>query len=207
MQQSNKSSRFKNIRNTSMGALKGLFSTIHPVIGPLLIGAWDGYQSSRLEEMIQQMSNAIAKLGEEKIDLPYILGEEFYDLFHKAARVRLLSRSIKKVKLIDGLLIESFEKDRNLRFSTALKESFLLVLDQLTDEEIIFLNEFIQDKYKEKSIEEIYQMGNSEGIVVDCLIAKGILRIDSTWGQHVVESMFGKEFVAYLKIFAKEEAL
>lgn len=120
-------------------------------------------------------------------------------------RVRLQNRSVQKAKFIHGLLLESIRKDRDQNFSTALKESFLSVLDQLTDEEMVFLYDFSLGKFKGKSQDDVYRMGDKESIAMDALLAKRLIREDNTWQKHLVESMFGREFIAYLKLLAQEE--
>ena len=156
MPQTTKSLDTKHIKAAGFGTLKGLISSI-PYVGPALIGAWDGYWNSRLEDTIEQLSIKIEELGEEKVDIGYIQSEEFIDLFQKGLRVRLQSRSTQKSKFILGLLTESLKRARDPRFSTALKESFLSVLEQLTDEEMIFLFDFSQGRFREKSKDDIYK--------------------------------------------------
>lgn len=195
----------KDIKQAAIGAIKGLISSI-PLVGGPIIGAWDGFGSSRLDDTIKQLSTRIEKLGEEKIDMTFVKSEEFIDLLHKGLRIRLQHRSKQKAKFIYGMLIESISQDRDLRFSTALKESFLSILDQLSDEEMIFLHDFSHGKYTGKSQDDIYQIGDKEGIAMDGLLAKRILRIDSTWEQNIAESMIGREFITYLKLLAYEDA-
>lgn len=194
----------KHIKQIGVGGLKGLISGIS-VIGSIIAGAYDSYQNSRQEDIVQQLSQRIEKLGQDKIDIEYIKSEEFIDLIQKAIKVWLQSRSKQKAKFILGLLTESLRKDRDQHFSTALKESFLSVLDQLTDDEMLFLYDFSKGKFQGKSKDTIYQSGDVEGVAMDTLLAKGILREDSTWNKHIVESMFGREFIAYLKLLAKED--
>lgn len=195
----------KGSKQAAIGAIKGLISSI-PFVGGPIIGAWDGYASSRLDDTIKQLSIRIEKLGEEKIDMAFVKSEEFVDLFHRGLRIRLQHCSKQKAKFIYGMLIESIGQDRDLRFSTALKESFLSILDQLSDEEMIFLHDYSLGKYTGKSQDDIYQIGDKESIAMDGLLANRILRIDSTWDQNIAESMIGREFMAYLKLLAQEDA-
>lgn len=198
----------KHIKNAGIGVIKGFVSeqiSSIPYIGMALVGAWDGYWNSRLQDTVEQLSIKIDKLGEEKVDVGFLKSEEFTDLFHKGVRVRLQSRSKQKAQFIYGLLIESIRKDRDLRFTTSLKESFLFILDHLSDEEMILLHDFSEGRFKEKTQDYIYQMGDKESIAMDGLLAKRIIRIDSTWAQHIAESMLGREFIAYLKLLAQED--
>lgn len=186
------------------GAFKGLISSI-PFIGGPIIGAWEGYRDSRIDDTIKTLSSDIKKLGKEKIDMDYIESEEFIDLLNNSYRTRLQHRSKEKAKFICGLLIESVRKDRDKNFSTELKEKFLYILEKLSDEDMIFLNDFINEKYKEKSLDDIYQLGIKESIAIDSLLANNLLRQDSTWDQHVVETALGRKFIDYLKILARED--
>jgi hypothetical protein len=113
------------------------------------------------------------------------------------------SRSKKKAKFIIGLLTETLRKDRSTDFSISLKETFLFLLDQLTDEEMNLLYRFSQEEYLNKSKDQIYKMGDKcKSIALDGLIAKGILREDNTWEKKIIESMLGQEFICYIKLLA-----
>ena len=193
----------ENNEQVFIGTIKGLISSI-PFIGGAIIGALDGHLNQRLEDTIKQLSIGIEKLGEEKIDKKFIMTEEGIDLFIKCIRTRLKHRSQQKAKFIYGLLIESNTIDRDLRFSTDLKEKFLNIIDKLSDEEMIFLKDYINGKYKEKSQKDIYQMSDKEGIALDGLLAENLLRPDDTWVKHIVETKLFCEFLAYLKVIAKE---
>lgn len=106
------------------------------------------------------------------------------------------------------MLVESVQKNRNSRFHTSQKESFLNILDQLTEEEMDFLFHFSEGEYHQKSKSDIYKIGHIRlGIALDGLLSKGILREDDTWAKLLVESMLGQEFIAYLKVLATESFL
>lgn len=193
----------KHLKQAAIGGFKGLIASI-PYIGSPAMEAWDGYWNSRLQDTVDQLSAAIIRIDEEKIDKEYIESEECADLFYIAFRIRMQSRSEKKAKFILGMLLESVQKNRDIRFQTSQKESFLFILDQLTEEEMDFLFHFSQGVYNQKSKNDIYQIGdNRQGIAVDSLLSKGILREDNTWSKHLAESMLGREFIAYVKILAK----
>ncbi len=194
----------KHLKKAATGGIKGLISSI-PFIGSTITGAWDGYWASRAQDTIDQLSQAIIRIGEEKIDKEFISTEEFLDLFQKSLHSIMHSRSKKKAKFIIGLLTETLRKDRTTDFSIALKETFLFLLDQLTDEEMGFLYSFSQGEYLKKSKDEIYKIGDRcKGIALDGLIAKGILREDNTWEKKIVESMLGQEFICYIKLLAND---
>ncbi len=184
----------KHIIKGIIGGAKGLISQI-PCIGAPLVGAWEGYWHSRSEDLIKQLCSAIDKLDKEKIDLNYVPSEEFVDLFRKASKIRIESRSVQKAKFILGMLIESMQKDRDTRFSCDLKETFLFILDQLTENEMHFLYEFSQNKYSQKSKNDIYGMGDNYAIAIDGLLSKGILRERETWNKHISESMLGQVLI------------
>jgi len=187
-----------------VGVIKGLIASI-PVIGSSITAAWEGYQGSRLQEAIDYLTAAVTKLGEDKIDKQFIESEEYVDLFNLALRTRMQSRCKEKAKFILGMLIESMQKNRAERFQTSEKESFLFILDRLTEKEMAFLYRFSQSEYRGKSKNDIYQNGDDLALAVDGLLTKGLLREDDTWEKHLVESMLGREFIAYLKILSAME--
>jgi len=188
-------------KQAGIGAFKGLLSSI-PFVGSPIVGAWDSYWNSRFQETVEQLSVAVEKLGEEKLDKQYVESEEYVDLFHAALRSRLQSRSQAKAKFILGMLVESMQKDRDARFQTSDKELFLFILDRLTEKEMDFLYRFSQGEYRGKSKNDIYQSGDELGLAVDGLLTNGVIREDDTWEKHLVESMRGREFIAYLKVLA-----
>ena len=189
------------VKGVATGCLKGLLSST-PYVGTSIVGVWDECWNSRIQDAITKLSEALDKIEEQKIDQEFIRSEEFIDLFYKAIRIRVQSRSKQKAKFIQGLLIESMQKNRDARFSISLKESFLSILDQLTEEEIQFLYDFSADKYFRKSKDDIYGMGDHYAIALDGLFSRGILREKSSWDQYVRESMLGREFIEYTKILA-----
>lgn len=186
------------------GFFKGLLASI-PFVGSPIVGAWDGYWGSRLEETVKYITTAVIKLGEEKIDKQYIESEEYLDLFTLALRTRMQSRSRQKAKFILGMLLESMQKNRSERFQTSDKEAFLFLLDRLTEREMDFLYQFSQGTYSGKSKNDIYQSGDDLALAVDALLTNGILREEDTWEKHLAESMRGREFIAYLKILAETD--
>lgn len=190
-----------HLKQAAIGACKGLLSSI-PYVGSPIVGTWDSYWNSRFQETVKKLSTAVEQLGEEKIDKQYIESEEYLDLFHAALRCRLQSRSQTKAKFILGMLVESMQKDRNARFQTSDKESFLFILDRLTEKEMDFLYHFSQGEYQGKSKNDIYQSSDELGLAVDGLLTNGVIREDDTWEKHLVESMRGREFIAYLKMLA-----
>lgn len=198
-----KTDQMKHLKKAATGGFKGMISSI-PLIGSILTGAWDGYWASRAQDIIAQLSEAIICIGEEKIDRDFVCSEEFIDLFQKALRAVMQSRSKKKAKFIIGLLTESLKKDRAAEFSTSLKESFLFLLDQLTEEEMDFLYDFSNGEYSKKSKNDIYEIGDViKSIALDGLIGKAILREDGTWDQNITESALGKAFIRYIKLLAE----
>jgi hypothetical protein len=203
MREIEESNQINHFKQCLIGGVKGLLSTI-PFSGSAAIGAWEGYWNSRLEDTITSLSENIEKLGKEKIDQDYIESEEFMDIFLKGLRIRQNSRSKEKARFIVDLFTESLSKARNLHFTVTLKETFLSILDQLSDNEMIFLVQFSNGKYHQKSKNDIYKIGNDlQGIALDGLLAKGILREDDTWVKHIKESILGREFIAYLKLLAQ----
>lgn len=194
----------KHVDRALVGALKGLASI--PIIGTVIIGAWDGYWDSRMEDTVNRLSQAIKEMDESKVDKDFLASEEGLDLFRKALHIRMLSRSQLKAKFILGLLRESLHKDRDKRFNTSLKEVFLSIIGQLTDEDMIFLQEFCEGKYDQKSRTDIYEIGRDKGVALDHLLSPNLLREDDTWEKHIVKSVLGEEFLAYLQVLAKEES-
>ena len=59
-------------KQARIGAFKGLLSSI-PFVGSPIVGAWDSYWNSRFQETVEQLSVAVEKMGEEKIDKPYVV--------------------------------------------------------------------------------------------------------------------------------------
>lgn len=202
----NESGNYKHVEAAVIGASKAILSSI-PILG-VCFGALDGYCGSRLEDTVEKLTRAIAAIDESKIDKEYIASEEFLDLIYKSLRIRAFSRSQEKVKFIIGLIVDSLQKDRDLRFSTSLKEFFLSILDQLTESELIFLFDFSNGKYSQKSKSDIYKMEDPTlGIVLDRLLCLGLLTEEDTWQKHVIGSKFGNEFLDYVRILAKNDAL
>lgn len=185
------------------GALKSLFSLIPPFA--IVLGAWDGYKSARLVEFVEELSNKISRIDEDKIDAAYIESEEFYDLFQKCLRVRLQHRSKLKAKFILGLITESVSKDRNQRFNTSIKESFLTLLDEMSDVEQVFLSDFAKGEYKKKSRRDVYQGKDPyTAIALDALYTKGILKDADTWEKCIEISALGREFIEYITILGNQ---
>jgi len=106
------------------------------------------------------------------------------------------------------MLVESVQKDRDARFSCDLKETFLFILNQLTEDEMNFLYDFSRGEYLQKSKNDIYGIGDSYAIAIDGLLSKGILRekasASGSWNKYISESMLGREFIEYLKKLASQ---
>jgi len=104
------------------------------------------------------------------------------------------------------MITESIQENRNLRFDTSIKMSFISLLDQLSEEELIFLSKFSKGEYQQKSKNDIYQGGdNKMAIALDCLLAKGLLREgESTRNYCLCVTMLGREFIAYVEMLAEQ---
>lgn len=138
--------------------------------------------------------------------MEYLKSEEFYDLFQKGFRIFLQHRSKMKAKFILNLISESTSKDRDIRFNTDLKEIFLTLIDQMSDDEQIFLSNFSKGKFQGKSRMDILQEKNvSQNIAMNGLFAKRILEDDDTWQNHFGISALGQEFMEYIKILANQD--
>lgn len=116
------------ITTVTNGSLKGLISSI-PVVGDMLLSGMDAYWNLRSEVFIKKLSDAIKNLSETKIDKAFIQSEEFFDLFHKAWRSYVQTRSREKARIILGLVEETVRVDRAAAFSVSRKELFLWILD------------------------------------------------------------------------------
>lgn len=195
-----KLTNYIHVMEAIKGGLKALLSEL-PYIGPV-IGAWEGYHKSRLDDFIAGLSEQFDKLDDKKVDKDYIKSEEFCDLIYKALRIICLHRSKIKARFIIGLVLGSMTNDRDKEVSISLKEQFLLVLDQLSDEEMELLYDFSEGKYTRLTKEQFYE--NAKGVEIDGLIAKSILAVDGTWDQCIIETAFGKKFISYIRILAKE---
>lgn len=196
----------KNVQNRLVGSAEGVFKSLFSLI-PLfsvILGAWDGYQNARSAEFVQELSERIALIEQGKIDDTYIQSEEFYDLIQKSFQIRLQHRSKLKAKFIVNLIIESMHKERDPRFDTDMKETFLSLLDGMSDLEQIFLSEFAKGKYKDKSRNDVYQNSDdSRAIALDALYTKGILKDADTWEKAIEVSMLGREFIEYITILSR----
>ncbi len=187
------------------GSIKGLLSEL-PYIGPPVIGAWDGFHASRLDEFVNELSEQLKNLADKKVDQDYIHSEEFYDLFYQALRMISLHRSKIKARFILGLVLDSITNDRDREISTSLKEQFLSILNQLSDEEMALLYDFSAGKYtRTTDKEQFYE--KAKGVEIDGLIAKSILAVDATWDQCIILTAFGKKFVDYMCVLAKKGIL
>jgi len=196
----------KSTQNSLVGLTEGAFKSLFSLIPPfsIVLGAWDGYQSARFKEFVEQLSEKIALLEQDKIDFPYIESEEFYDLIQKCFKIRLQHRSKLKAKFILNLITESLHKERDLRFDTSIKESFLSLLDEMSDLELIFLSDFAKGEYEGKSRSDVYQSKNgSQAIALDALYAKEILKDADTWEKAIEISMLGREFIDYVTLLSK----
>ena len=60
-----------------------------------------------------------------------------------------------------------------------------------------FLYRFLQGEYRGKSKNDIYQTGDELGLAVDGLLTNGVIHEGDTWDKHLVESVGGREFIAY----------
>lgn len=196
----------KHVDKALVGALQGFGVSLIPIIGPHIAALWNGYCNSRMEDTVNRLSQAIKEMDESKVDKDFLASEEGLDLFRKALHIRMLSRSQQKAKFILGLLRESLHKDRDKRFTTSLKEVFLSIIEQLTDEDMLFLQEFCEGKYDQKTRTNIYEIGRDKGVALDHLLSEILLREDDTWEKHIVKSVLGEEFLAYLQVLAKEES-
>ncbi len=195
----------KLVKGTVLGMVQGLLSQV-PYFGPAVTGAWQGYSDARDQDLMNQFKNRIEALESTNVDTDYIASEEYYDLFLRCVRIHRLHRSQEKARVILNVLLESLKTDRDERFNISLKEIFLDRLDLMTDQEMEFLRAYNRGEYTAKSKNDIYQGGNDQAAVaLDALIAKGILREEDTWEKKVVDSMLGREFIAYLKHISQDE--
>lgn len=190
------------LKGTAEGAFKSLFSLIPPF--SLALGAWDGYQNARAIELMEELLEKIARIDDKKIDAAYIESEEFYDLIQKSFKIRMQHRSKLKAKFVINLITESVCKDRDSRFNTSIKETFLVLLDGMSDIELIFLSDFAKGEYFEKSRRDVYQGDNDKSIALDVLYTKGILKDADTWVKHIDVTKLGQEFIEYIKILSKQ---
>lgn len=188
----------------AIGAIKQAIGSV-PVIGGMILGMLDGIEKIRADEMMKAFSARIESLEKSKIDVAMIKSEEFLDLFCQAIRVRTRHRSQQKAKFIVGLLTDSIKVERLARFGIEIKETFLMLLDQLSDGELQFLCDFAKGDYEGKSKVNIYQSADKpQAIALDLLLSKGILTEDWTWEKNIKASELGQEFIAYLKHLANE---
>lgn len=187
------------IKPTALGGIKGLISEL-PYIGGVVTGMWDSYHETRLQNFINELHEKLKNVDEKKIDRDYIQSEEFCDLFRRALQSRVLHRSKMKARFILGHVVESIRNDRDKEISTSLKESFLNILDQLTDEEMKLLYDFFQGKYNNFTKEKFYE--KAKGLEIDGIMAAGILT--SGFDQRIKASALGEKFINYMRIVAKE---
>lgn len=180
-----------------IGIIKSLLAPI-PIVGPC-ISVIDEYNNARLEELVEQLTLRIGIIEENKIDKTYVESEEFYDLLRRAIQIRLQSRSKIKAEFIYKMITESITIDRDQQFTTALKETFLVFIEKLSEEAIIFLYEFSNGKYEKQSIPDIYQIGETQGISMDELFSNNLIRNDSSWNQNLAMTKLGNKFVKYLQ--------
>ncbi len=193
----------RSLKSVAIGCFKTVLLLKYPFLA-IPLAAWEGYQSNRTSEFIKELDEKIAEIEFRKIDEEYIKSEEFFDLIQRGLKIRMQHRSKEKAKFIVNLLSESMSIDRDRRFSTDIKEAFLLMIDGMSNEELVFLRDFAQDKYKGKSRDNIYQEGDGQSIAMDALYAKGILRDEDTWEKHLTVSMLGREFIEYVKILGRQ---
>ncbi|MCE5315976.1 MAG: hypothetical protein LLG04_01255 [Parachlamydia sp.] len=184
------------------GALMGQISSI-PILGGAVTGALDRTQQIRADEFLQSLYDKIACIGNEKVDKNFLRTEECADLFLHAIRVRMRHRSQQKAKFIVGLMTESVLIERDPRFTVNLKESFLNLIDQLTDDDLYFLKEFREGKYMKMNKDDVYSKLDQKAVSLDHLMALGIISEESTWQKHITLTMRGREFYDYLEIIAR----
>lgn len=187
------------------GAFKGLVSLLPPVFG-IALGAWDGYSNARWVEFIEELTYKVSRIEEKKIDFEYIKSEEFYDLFQKSCKVRLQHRSKLKAKFILDMITESISKDCDLRFNTNLKERFLVLIDDMSDVELLVFSDFAKHEYAQKSRADVYnEKDKPTTIALDELYAKEMLKDADTWDKHIELSALGKEFFEYISILSNQD--
>jgi hypothetical protein len=81
-----------------------------------------------------------------------------------------------------SLIKESISIERDVKFSSELKKRFLSILEGMTNEELIVVGEFAQEKYKGKSRDEIFQkISESKQLAIEGLYAHRILIDEDTW--------------------------
>lgn len=198
----NKSTQNK-LEGATQGAFKSLFSLIPPF--SIALGAWEGYQDARLTELINELTDRVSRIENDNIDFEYIESEECYDLIQKGLKIRLQHRSKLKAKFICNMIVESVSKNRDPRFSTSLKESFLALLDEMSDLEQEFLRDFNKGEYEQKSRNDVYKEKDaSAAIALDGLYRLEILRDADTWQKWIEVSALGREFIEYIKILSHQ---
>ncbi len=176
-----------------------------PIVGGIVLGMLDEVEKLRAQQMMDELSEEIQILGRDKINLSFIESEEFLDLFCRVLRARTRHRSKVKAKLFIKLLSESMQNKRDARFGVEIKETFVSLIDQMSDDEIFFLSDFAKGIYDGKTKDSVYQLGDkSKSIALDALLGKRILSNDESWDQDIRASMLGKELIAYIQILAHE---
>ena len=196
----------KNTQNRLEGLAEGAFKTLFSSIPfvNIVLGAWEGYQDARFAEFMEGLSERLALIEQNIFDVKYIESEEFYDLIQKCFQIRLQHRSKWKAKFLVNLIIESVHKERDLNFDTGIKETFLSLLDGMSDLEQIFLSDFAKGMYKNMSRSDVYQ--NQDGfkaIALDALYTNGVLKDADTWDKEIEVSMLGREFIKYITILSR----
>lgn len=187
------------LKDLIVGGVKSSLSLFPPF--SVAIGAWEGYQDGRKEHFINELSKRISKIEDEKIDRNFVKSEEFYDLFYKCCRLRLQHRSLKKAEFIVNLIGESISVGRDDRFNVSLKESFLDLIDLMSDIELTFLGKFERGDFPEKTRNDFYkETDKSQAIALDGLYKHGIIKDKDTWDKPIEASVLGREFLEYVKV-------
>lgn len=150
------------------------------------------------------MVDKVKRIDSQKLDKEYIQSEEFVDLLSQAMRARIRHRSQEKAKVLLQLINNCICIDRSNRYETDFKETFIWIIDQLTQSEMKFLADFSEGVYQEKCRSDVYESGRkSDSIALDGLVSKGLLGDDDTWAKCIKATTLGEEFLEYLKFLNK----
>jgi len=171
-----------------------------PFIGGIIQGVLSGIEQKRAREFIHGMVERVNRIDSQKVDEEYVKSEEFIDLLSQAIRARIRHRSKEKAEVLLRLINDSICLDRSRRYEADFKETFIWIIDQLTQSEMIFLADFSKGVYQEKCKSDVYKSERkSDSIALDGLVSKGLLGDDDTWDKHVKATSLGEEFLDYLK--------
>lgn len=199
-----------------LGLLKGAIGAIPfagTAINEMLFDARGRLKQERVNRFVAEVANEVALLKEEAIDRKYLASEEFSDLLEDLLVRVARTRSEEKKRHLRSVFVQALQGQVDLDFT----DLFLVLLDQITEQELQVLKGFASFPLDQAGEAEPIEMGvitYEDGLwglpgrqakqIVQALLSKGLLAdtSQSYWGgkpfDRVVPTELGLRFLQWL---------